>query len=354
MTLSPTRDDTDHGGGPVSDTAVAELPVAELSVADLTQMYRTMRLITVTGERAAAEVRAGRLKSAFYPVRGLEGVCAALGVALNQDDQLVSTYRSLGDSLAKGSSLRRIIAEIYGKADGTSKGKGGAMHLHDQEAGFITSTGVVGAGLPIAVGLAMAASIKKENRAVATTFGDGSTSIGAWHEAMNLAGVWKLPVVFVCQNNQWAEHTPIAEYAAVTDLAKRAEAYGMPTVKVDGFDPVATAKVLRAAAARARDGGGPTFVECVTYRLTGHSGSSDYSYMPKDELEAATLRDPAPVFRRRLLDEQVLDEAALAAIDEEVAAAVDDAFEFAENAPQPDASERYTDVFADERWVPSS
>lgn len=325
---------------------------ADLSTDDLRDMYRTMRLITVTGERAAAEVRAGRLKSAFYPVRGLEGSCAALGAAMWPEDKIVSTYRSLGDSLAKKSSLRRIIAEIYGKRDGTSKGKGGAMHLHDQDAGFITSTGVVGAGLPIAVGVGLAVQMRCEKRAVITTFGDGSTSIGAWHEAMNLAGLWRLPVVFVCQNNQWAEHTPIAQYAAVTDLAARAEAYGMPTVKVDGFDPVETAKVLRAATDRARGGGGPTFVEVITYRLTGHSGSSDYSYMPMDELAAATQRDPAPTFRNWLLDNGILDEAALVAIDDEVAAAVDDAFTFAEQSPQPDPGERYTDVFADERLVP--
>lgn len=323
-----------------------------LSNEELLQMYRIMRLITVTGERAAAEVQAGRLKSAFYPVRGLEGACAALGVAMAPSDRMVSTYRNLGDSLAKGSSLRRIIAEIYGKAGGTSKGKGGAMHLHDQDAGFLTSTGIVGAGVPIAVGVALASQLDGDGRAVVTTFGDGSTSIGAFHEAMNLAGLWKLPIVFFCQNNGWGEHTPIEEYAASTDLAARAQAYAMQTVKVDGFDPVAVALTARAALQRARDGGGPTFIECITYRLTGHSGSSDYSYMPKDRLSAATERDPAPNFRRRLLDEGVFDEAALARVDEEVAAAVDDAFAFAESSPQPPAAERYTDVFADQGALP--
>lgn len=327
-------------------------PEPDLSVDELLQMYRTMRLITVTGERAAAEVQAGRLKSAFYPVRGLEGACAALGVAMQPTDRIVSTYRNLGDSLAKGSSLRRIIAEIYGRVDGTSKGKGGAMHLHDQDVGFITSTGIVGAGVPIAVGLGLAAQLDGDGRAVVTTFGDGSTSIGAFHEAMNLAGLWKLPVVFFCQNNQWAEHTPIDEYAASTDLAARAQAYAMPTVKVDGFDPIATAQVARAALRRARGGEGPTFVECLTYRLTGHSGSSDYSYMPKDRLAAAAERDPAPNFRLRLLSDGVVDEAALARIDEEVAATVEDAFAFAFASPQPPAAERYTDVFADQGALP--
>lgn len=327
-------------------TPIENTALSALGRPDVESMYRTMRLITATGERAAGEVKAGRLKSAFYPVRGLEGVCAALGVAVRPDDLLVSTYRNLGDALAKGSSLRRIMAEIYGRAGGTSKGKGGPMHLHDQEAGYLTSTGVVGAGIPIAAGVALAVQLRDERRAVVTTFGDGATSIGAFHEAMNLAGLWKLPLVLLCQNNGWGEHTPLEEYAARTDLASRAEAYGMTTVQVDGFDPVGTALVLRDAVARARLGKGPTFVEAVTYRLTGHSGSSDYSYMPKDRLAAALERDPAPTFRRQMLASGDWSEDDLARIDTDVASEVDDAFEFAETSPQPSGDERYRDVFA--------
>ncbi len=318
-----------------------------LTTAEKLAMYRTMALITATSDRASAEVKSGSLQSAFYPVRGLEGVCAALSVAIQREDQLVSTYRSLGDALAKGSDLRRVIAEIYGRSDGVSGGKGGPMHLHDTSVGFMTSTGIVGSGIPIAVGLGIAAQLDGASRAVVTTFGDGATSIGAFHEGMNMAGLWKLPVVFLCQNNQWGEHTPIAEYAASTDLAARAQAYAMTTVKVDGFDPVATAEVLREALERARSGGGPTFVEAMTYRLTGHSGSSDYSYMPADELAAALERDPVPTFRRALLDSGEAGEAEIAAIDAEVAAQVDDAFAFAQASPPPEKNLRYRDVFAD-------
>jgi len=310
-------------------------------------MYRLMALITATSDRAAGEVKSGALASAFYPVRGLEGVCAALGVALQPDDQLVSTYRSLGDALAKGANLRRVIAEIYGRSDGLCGGKGGPMHLQDTSVGFMTSTGVVGSGIPIAVGLGIAAQLDGAARAVVATFGDGATSIGAFHEAMNIAGLWKVPVVFLCQNNQWGEHTPIAEYAASTDLADRARAYAMSSVRVDGFDPVATLGVLREALERARSGGGPTFVEALTYRLTGHSGSSDYSYVPADELAAAMARDPVPTFRRSVLTSGQMSEAELAAIDAEVAAAVDDAFAFATASPPPPSETRYRDVFAD-------
>lgn len=330
----------------------APTELSALGRSDVETMYRTMSLITKTSERATGEVKAGRLKSAFYPVRGLEGVCAALGAAVRPDDLLVSTYRNLGDSLAKGASLRRVMAEVYGRVDGTSKGKGGPMHLHDQEAGFVTSTGVVGAGIPIAAGIALSVQLRGQGRAVVTTFGDGATSIGAFHEAMNMAGLWKLPLVFLCQNNGWAEHTPLEEYAARTDLAGRAEAYGMATVQVDGFDPVATALVLRDAVARARLGKGPTFVEAVTYRLTGHSGSSDYSYMPQARLAAALERDPAPTFRRHMLASEQWSEEDLVKIDAEVDGQVDDAFAFAEASPQPPPEERYRDVFADENEVP--
>ncbi len=318
-----------------------------LTTGVLRDMYRVMALITATSDRATAEVKSGSLASAFYPVRGLEGVCAAMASAMTREDKLVSTYRSLGDALAKGANLRRVIAELYGRSDGVCGGKGGPMHLHDPDVGFVTSTGIVGSGIPIAVGLGMAAQLDGASRAVVTTFGDGATSIGACHEALNMAGLWKLPVVFVCQNNQWGEHTPIAEYAAVTDLAGRAKGYGMETVRVDGFDPVATYAVLVEAFERARSGGGPTFVEAMTYRLTGHTGSADYSYMPAEELAAAMERDPVPTFRRYLLNEGRLAEDELAAIDADVVAQVDDAFAFAMASPPPARERRYEDVFAD-------
>jgi TPP-dependent pyruvate/acetoin dehydrogenase alpha subunit len=320
--------------------------------AALTQMYRVMLLITAAGVRARDEVVAGRLQAAFYPVRGLEGVCAALGAALRRSDKLVSTYRNLGDALAKGTPLPLIISELNGRVNGTSKGKGGPMHLHDQESGFITSTGIVGSGLPIAAGLALAEHLKGEGNAVAVTFGDGATSIGSFHEAMNFAALWRLPLVFVCQNNQWAEHTPIAEYTANPDLASRGPAYGMRSVAVDGFDPIATWQVLNDALDSARRGEGPTFVECKTYRLTGHSGSSDYSYMPKEELAAATERDAAPNFRTWLQQGAIATEAELAQLEAEVDALVTDAFEIAAGCASPQPDELFDDIFADRKSIP--
>lgn len=325
--------------------------LSSLSQAELFRLYRSMRLIATVDRRIGQEVQAGRLNAATYPVRGLEGSCAAIGLMLRPVDQIVSTYRNLGDALAKGSSLDALVAEIYGRLAGASKGKGGAMHLQDQSVGFVTSTGIVGSGIPIAVGLGVAAQLDRSDRVVVTTFGDGATSIGAFHESMNMASLWNLPVVFVCQNNQWGEHTPIAEYAASTDLAGRAAAYAMAASRVDGFDPVATAIEVRTAVERAREGGGPTFLEVVTYRLTGHSGVSDYSYVPKDELARAMERDPVPTFRRRMVEDGAAQEAELDTIDAEIAADVDVAFRQAAEAPLPPPSERFIDVFADEKVV---
>ncbi|MGH7750304.1 MAG: thiamine pyrophosphate-dependent enzyme, partial [Candidatus Dormibacteria bacterium] len=178
---------------------------------DLRAIYETMATITVAEAETVGAVKAGRLNAAVYPVRGLEGVCAVLGDRLEPTDYLVSTYRNLGDAVAKGVDLSRIVGESYGRTIGTSKDKGGPMHLVDVRSGLMATSGIVGGGVPIAVGLALAAQLDDEGQVCATTFGDGATSIGAFHEAMNLAAVWRLPIVFVCQNNQWGEHTALAE-----------------------------------------------------------------------------------------------------------------------------------------------
>lgn len=319
----------------------------------LSRMYRLMVLTTLADNKSAAEAKSGRLQAAFYPVRGMEAVCAALGEVLRPEDQMISTYRNLGDALAKGVPLRSIMAELYGRASGTSRGKGGPMHLQDQAVGFLGTTGIVGSGLPIAVGVAMAAQLDGRRSATVTTFGDGATSIGSFHESMNFAGLWQLPVVFICQNNQWGEHTRIADYAANTDLASRAASYSVPSEKVDGFDPLACRDAIERAVERARCNEGPTFLEFIHYRLTGHTGTADYSYVPERELEAALERDPAPSFRRWLLAEGLMSEEAVDLVQTEALAIVEDAFQYAESCELPDPDELYTDVFADDSWVRS-
>lgn len=319
----------------------------------VSRMYTLMLITSYADQKSAAEAKAGRLQAAFYPVRGMEAVCAALGEVLQREDRLVSTYRNLGDALAKGASLRSIMAELYGRSEGMSRGKGGPMHLHDTSVGFMATTGIVGSGLPIAVGLATAAQLDGRGAATVVTFGDGATSIGAFHEAMNFAGLWQLPLVFVCQNNQWGEHTRITDYAANPDLAARAAAYSIPGQKVDGFDALAARDALDAALERARAGEGPTFLEFVHYRLTGHTGTADFSYVPSHELEAALERDPAPTFRRWLLDGGHLSEAEVNGLEEQARTVVDEAFAFAEGCDLPGPDELYTDVFADDTFVRS-
>jgi acetoin:2,6-dichlorophenolindophenol oxidoreductase subunit alpha len=317
------------------------------------RMYRLMLITALADKKSVAESKAGRLAAAFYPVRGMEAVCAALGEVLQPADRLVSTYRNLGDAVAKGVPLRAIMAELYGRAGGTSRGKGGPMHLQDQSVGFTVTTGIVGAGLPIGVGLAMAAQMDGSGSATVVTFGDGATSIGSYHEAMSFAALWKLPIVFLCQNNQWGEHTRIADYAPSTALAERAKSYTLEAQSVDGFDPMACYAAIETAVDRARRDEGPTFLECLTYRLTGHTGTADYSYMPKDELEAALKRDPAPTFRRWLLDNALMSPERIADAEKDANDYVEDAFAYAQSCEFPPPDDLYTDVFADDTWVRS-
>lgn len=313
-----------------------------------------MATITLAEAETVGAVKAGRLNAAVYPVRGLEGVCASLGDLLEPTDYLVSTYRNLGDALAKGVDLSRVVAESYGRTIGTSKGKGGPMHLVDVRSGLMATSGIVGGGVPIAVGLALAAQLDDEGQVCATTFGDGATSIGAFHEAMNLAAVWKLPIVFVCQNNGWGEHTALAEYAGNTDLAERAAAYGMRAEAVDGFEVSDTWQALKAAVDHARSGAGPAFVEARTYRLGPHSAASDRGYMPKDEFAAAMERDPTPALRRKLLETGVATEAELAEIDARVRTYVEESMAKAVAAPEQTDDELFVDVFADPTALPNS
>jgi TPP-dependent pyruvate/acetoin dehydrogenase alpha subunit len=329
------------------DTSVAER--STLSSEALERMYSLMLSTAMADQRSAAEARSGRLMAAFYPVRGMEAVCAALGETMRRDDKMVSTYRNLGDALAKGMSLRPIIAELYGKIEGCSRGRGGAMHLQDQEVNLTTTTGIVGSGMQIAAGLGIAEQLDGNGNAVVVTFGDAATSIGAYHEGMNFVALWKLPVVIVCQNNQWGEHTAINDYTAAPDLSGRAASYGVRAEKVDGFDPMACVAALETALARARANEGPTFIEFQHYRLTGHTGTADYSYVPKDELAAAMERDPAPTFRKWLLDKGHLSAEQIAEVEARVGAEVEDAFRYAYDGTDPDQADIYDGVFGDDR-----
>lgn len=337
-------------------TSVSEAAPAPVALdADTSrQLYTLMKKINATENEILRSLTSGRFRSPFYPVRGLEPACAALGVALRDEDYMVTTYRCIGDVVAKGVSLREIAAELFGRQEGMSKGKGGAMHMSDPSRGLMATTGVVGAGLPIATGLGLAAKLQSSGRVTATTFGDGSTSIGAFHESLNLAAAWDLPIVFLCQNNQWGEHTHIENYTRNPVLADRARALGIRAVRVDGFDTAAVYAAVQEAVETARAEGVPTFVESVTYRLRPHAFGTDEPYIPEQDRKDALDREPVPAFRQQIIADGVLGEGEADEIDAAIAAEVEDAFTYADTAEPTRPDEMLKDVFANDQEQISS
>jgi pyruvate dehydrogenase E1 component alpha subunit len=310
------------------------------------RLYALMVLMKAADDRLAQGIGTGEFMCVYWPSRGQEAIAAAMGVALRPDDQLVTTYRGLHDLLGKGVPLEEVYGEMMGRTVGASRGKGGTMHIAKPEAGVMLSTGIVGAGPPVAVGLAMAAKRKGLDRVTVVSFGDGATNTGSFHEAANMAALWDLPMVFVCQNNLYAEMTPTGDTMKLDRVADRAAGYGMPGVRVDGNDPLAVKAALDAALRRARDGAGPTFIECVTFRFRGHYFGDRMAYIPAEQLEAATAADPVPRFRRHLANAGVCGEDELARIDDEALATVESALQAVMSADPPTADELDRDVYA--------
>jgi pyruvate dehydrogenase E1 component alpha subunit len=305
-----------------------------------------MVLIAACDDALRRAISAGTVTMAYYSPRGQEAVAAGFAAALRDDDHLVTTYRGLHDHIAKGVPLRPLLAEMLGRAAGTGKGKGGPMHVVWPDAGLMLTTGVVGSGLPIACGLAWAGQRAGNGRVTVASFGDGASNIGAFHEACNLAAVWRLPVVFLCQNNRYGEHTAFADHQRTERVSDRAAAYAMPGVTIDGNDPLAVHAAVSAAVDRARGGDGPTLIEAVTYRLYGHVFGDRMTYVPAGELDAAWSAEPVGRFRLRLIDTGILTEETAQEIEAEcgrlVAETLDDVLTLAE----PGADELLTDVVA--------
>jgi acetoin:2,6-dichlorophenolindophenol oxidoreductase subunit alpha len=314
----------------------------------LLAMFEIQSRIKLCDERFRSLLTSGQIQLIYYSPRGQECISAGWGVHLRPDDYVVTIYRGLHDHLAKGVPLRELWAEFLGRATGTCKGKGGPMHITHPESGLMVTTGIVGSGIPIANGFGLAAQLDGTDQVTVVNFGDGASNIGAFHEGLNMAGVWKLPVIFVCQNNLYGEHTPMAMSTGVEYISERAASYGMPGVTVNGNDPVATWKVMGEAIARARAGEGPTLVEARTYRFHGHLMGDAMEYMDKEERRLAMEADPVVLYRDWLLANGHATTDQLAEIEEVITAAIDDAVEFAMNSPFPDESELYTDVYADD------
>jgi pyruvate dehydrogenase E1 component alpha subunit len=321
------------------------------SAAIMIDIYRRMSLIKQNDERFLATIKAGKIAAPYYSPRGQEAIPSAVSVNLEKSDYICTIYRGFHDMLAKGVPMNLLWAEVAGRTTGTCKGKGGPMHITHPQTGVMVTTGVVGSSMPIANGLALAAQMRDDKRVTVAYFGDGASNIGAFHESLNLASIWKLPVVFVCQNNGYGEHTRYAAATAVAHVADRAAAYQMPGFTVDGNDPLAVYAQAKSAIDRARAGKGPTLIEATTFRFNGHVLGDTDAYMDKGEKAAAMANDPVPKYRAWLIQNKVTDESTLAALEYAISRELDAAVEFALSSPVPDLHELELDVFAEETYA---
>ncbi|TDC49402.1 thiamine pyrophosphate-dependent dehydrogenase E1 component subunit alpha [Jiangella ureilytica] len=321
--------------------------MTETTATDLLALHETMTLIRRTEKAAHDLFLSGLVKGTTHLAAGHEAVAVGTRSALQDGDYAFATYRGHHHAIAWGATPEECLAEFMQRSTGLNKAKGGSMHLTKAEAGMLGSYAIVGAHLPIAVGAAWSARLRKTDQVSVAFFGDGATNIGAFHEALNLASVWKLPVLFVCENNFYMEYTPIASVTGVGNpAADRAPSYGIPAEVIDGNDVVAVRDAVARAAGRARAGDGPTVLEAQTYRHYGHSRTDPAKYRPDGELERWLERDPLTVSAGRLREAGTSDDDIKAAEDR-AAAVVDQAVAGAKAAPQADLSEAFTDVWAD-------
>ncbi len=307
--------------------------------------YYQMLLMRRLEEKAGQLYGQQKIKGFCHLYIGQEAVGAGIESAIRPDDYIITAYRDHGNALTRGISARAVMAELYGKIGGCSKGKGGSMHMFSRENNFLGGHGIVGAQIPLGTGVAFAIKYQKRDNVCICMFGDGAVRQGALHEAFNLAMMWKLPVVFVCENNLYAMGTAVERSSNVTDIYRLGSAYDMPSAPVDGMSVVAVHEATLAAVERARKGDGPTFLEMKTYRYRGHSMSDPAKYRTKEELEKFKSEDPIAEIRNYIFENKIADDAELDAIDQRVKAEVQDAVDFSEASPFPDPKELYTDVY---------
>lgn len=307
-------------------------------------MHLTMVRIRRFEERAIELFMAGELPGFLHSCLGQEAVPAGACAALRADDYITSTHRGHGHVIAKGLSLDRMMAELYGKSAGYCKGKGGSMHIADFARGVLGANGIVGGGIPIATGAALSIQMRRSRQVVVAFFGDGAVSQGSFHEAANLAAVWNLPIVYVCENNLYAVSTPQSRQTKLKDLAQRAAAYGFPGMVVDGNDPVAVYQAVAPAVARAREGGGPTLIECKTYKWMGHYIGDPGIYRPPEEVAQWKARDPLVCFERHLIEQAVCSEQELEQVHQRVQAELEAAVDFARRSPAPRPEDAMEDL----------
>lgn len=299
------------------------------------EMYRTMLAIRHFERNSVRLLQQGLVIGSLHVCIGQEAVAAGVCLALGRDDYMTTHHRGHGHCIAKGAELKALMAEMMGRETGCCKGRGGSMHMADLSAGILGADGIVAGGVPMTVGAALSAKLRGTSQVAVAFFGDGAINAGQFHEAMNLAAVWRLPVLFVCDNNQYAISTPLAE-ATAGNLTARAAGYGIPGHQVDGNDPVALYEVTREALARARRGAGPSVIEALTYRWEGHSRNDPGTeYRTKEEIEAWKKKDPIARLKARILEEGLASEARVTEIEQQARQDVDAAVEFARASPFP-------------------
>ena len=312
----------------------------------LLELYRKMVTVrefeTIAGEHFAAGEIPGFIHLSIGQEASSVGVCSCL----RRDDYVVTTHRGHGHMIAKGADMKRMFAELFGKKDGYCKGKGGSMHIADFSIGFLGANGVVAGGLPIIIGAGLSIKLRKTDQVALAFFGDGACNRGPVHEAMNMAAIWKLPVIFVVENNQYASTTPFAYSCAVKDLCSRAEGYGMAGEKVDGNDVLAVRKTAAAAIERARAGEGPTFIENKTYRIRGHFEGDPQKYRTTDEVQTWGEKDPLERFSALLTQKKVLTAKRAATILKKVRVELEEALAFAKASPFPEPEDALTDLYS--------
>jgi len=309
-------------------------------------MYERMLKIRHFENRVKDLFAAGELPGFVHLYLGEEAIAVGVCANLNDDDYITSTHRGHGHIIAKGGEMRCMMAELFAKSTGYNKGKGGSMHIAWPKLGILGANGIVSAGIPIATGAAMSAKVRKSGQIVACFFGDGASNEGTFHESLNIAGAFNLPVVYVCENNLYAVGTRQSQVRKIEDIADRAVSYGMPGVVVDGNDVIAVCETTKQAVERARAGEGPTLIECKTYRWRTHFEGEPDTYRPPEEVAAWLKREPLAPYHQLLIDHGVITEADAQAIEKLVISELDEAVEFARNSPYPEPETALADLWA--------
>lgn len=314
----------------------------------LLDMYRKMAMIRHFDQRAVAEFHAGHIPGVVHAYIGQEAVAVGVCAALRRDDQIASTHRGHGHTIAKGADMKLMMAELFGRSNGYCHGKGGSMHIADFSVGMLGANGIVGAGMPIATGAALAAQLEGSDRVSVAFFGEGASNEGAFHGSLNLASIWHLPVIFVCENNRWAVSVPATYALSVDDVSARAAAYNIPGITVDGTDVLAVYEAADQAVQRARAGQGPTLIECKTYRWRIHAEQrgNPTDPRPRGEVESGQRHDPLSMFGAALQAQGIATADQLEQIENDVQQAVEEAIDFAKASPLPQPQDALLDVFA--------